>query len=115
MRVIDISAAAMIGLLSLGVLVASSPTGFWASAAESRERAALRGELVGIVQAKGLAWFEQASTVEVCAAVEGYSNATLTFSASVSGLGCGPLPPGGRAVVTLALPLSSRSVVLEAW
>ena len=115
MRFIDVSAAAMIGLLSLGVLVASSPAGFWASASGSDARVALRSELVAMVQERGLAWFGRAPAAAVCAAVEGYSNSTAAFSAVVSGVACRLSPPGGQAVVTLALPFPSRSVVLEAW
>jgi hypothetical protein len=71
--------------------------------------------LTTFVEEKGMAWFLQSPSEELCAALAGVSNSTFEMTAVVGSYRCGPQPPEGATSASLSFTLSALEVSLEAW
>ncbi len=115
MRVLDVGVAALICLSSTSFIIYWNPTTFSNPAASHLEQASLRGLLLTTVSAEGVQWFQNASPDQICSSLSGFSNSSITLSATIGGVPCGPGQPGDRPSASLSLPFESKVVVLRAW
>jgi hypothetical protein len=105
----------MIAISAIATMLVWNPQ---ASDSESRRSAGegrLRDHLITYLQTDGLVWLKGAPTSEICARLLSLSNATLTLSAVVDRVSCGPQPPSSSVHASLTVPLDPKVVVLEAW
>jgi hypothetical protein len=115
MRIIDISAAAVVATTSLVLILFLNPAPQLAASQEYVEESAMRTLLAGIVSAKGILWFFGSTMSDVCSTVEAYSNSTLTVSATLDNHECSAHPSGNPVMVILDISFGSREAALEAW
>jgi hypothetical protein len=113
-RLLDVSVAVTIGLLSLGALGAINPGPLRTEASQAERDIALRGYLVSFVQSRGLAWFGYATAPQICAAASSDGGVAALY-VEVDGFRCGSPPQNGKPSVQLLLTLGGREVALEAW
>ena len=115
MRILDISTAALAGLVTMAAIFAWSPAPYETAAHRYVVEMALRGILANVIMEKGLAWLQESSLASICGALASYSNATVTISAAIGSSDCFAGPPLGSVSSTFVLPLSTGQVTLEAW
>ncbi|HME19206.1 MAG TPA: hypothetical protein VKF15_05705 [Nitrososphaerales archaeon] len=115
MRVLDLAAAALVGVISVSLIASMDPVPFDAASRGYAEEIALRGLLLRIVEEQGIPWLRSASAQQVCAAVGLYSNSSVTVSAAIAGAACRPPPREGTPFSSLTLPFAPSKVTLESW
>ncbi len=115
MKILDVSTAAVVGIISMAAVIAWSPTPYAAASRVYSRELQLRDSLREIVLDRGLVWIQDASISSVCGWLSALSNSTVTFSASDSGVVCAIGPPPGYIYANLTAPFPTRTVVFEAW
>lgn len=115
MRVLDVAVAAIIGVSAIAFMLYWNPAGFTSATNQHLEEASLRGVLLTAVSSKGIPWLGIASPEQVCVGLSAFSNSSVTVSAVIDGIPCGPGPASGSVCANLTVPLESRVVVLRAW
>jgi len=115
MRYVDLAVAALIGASSVTGIIAWTPRVGDGASDSARVTSQLRDELLARLEQKGTVWLISSSPDEICAYLNGISNSSVTFSASIGSHLCGPIPSEGVALASLTLVLIPYRVVLEAW
>ncbi len=113
MRFVDIAVAGAIGLSSIAAMLAFSPQPAVSASQQLVEQASLRGLIFDFVSVHGLSWVKDAPAKEVCSSLAAASNATVSLSATIDSVPCGPPPPSGACA--LAIEAGTRHVTFEAW
>jgi hypothetical protein len=115
MKILDISAAALVGVLTTAAIVGWSPVPYEAAAHGYRQDVALRNLLAHFLSEHGLVWLQQSTFIELCRSLGASGNSTVTLSALRGSASCVAGPPTGSAAVSLEVPLPTGQVTLEAW
>ena len=115
MRIVDVSAAAGIGLVTVAALVVWSPYPYVEGSRQYSRQASLQDYLTTIALAKGIPWFQNSNVVALCDSLTRYSNSSIVISADIGGEPCGPWPKGATYHSSLAIVAGNRSVSLQAW
>ena len=115
MRLVDVSAAAAIGLLTLAVLAAWSPVPLEEASHQYLRQASLGDYLRNIALEQGLPWLQDTDTGALCSALAGYSNSTLIISAISDGHPCAAQPVGAEFRANLTIDVGASRVNLQAW
>lgn len=114
MRFLDLGVAAAVGLVGLASLYAISPQVFDSASRQSLSGARATDGLVQAVMTKGLVWFQDAPSQDLCAYLGSISNSSSQFSAKVDSVPCGTGPPSG-VLANMTLRLGSRTVSIWDW
>jgi hypothetical protein len=115
MRYLDLAVATLIGTSAIAGIAAFSPRHADVASGGLAMESQLRDGLLAILQHEGVTWLIQSSPQVVCAHLQELSNLSVSFSGMIGPYGCGPSPPSGSPVATLAFYLMPYQVVLEAW
>jgi len=115
LRLVDLSTAVLVGLLSASTLMTWSPAPYQAASQDFDRQAGLSDLLVQIINAGGLVWIQGSSFASVCARLSSYSNSSVTVSATEGASSCLPEPSRDYVQSTLALPFPSGQVTLIDW
>ena len=115
MKLVDLSAAILVGLLSVTTVVAWSPVQYQSAARGFTQQAALRDTLISVINNLGLVWLQDSLPRDVCARLSSYSNSTLTVTATIGTFSCGHGPPRGAVHSSISLSLPTGRVTLEDW
>jgi hypothetical protein len=114
--VVDISAAALVAMVSISTIVFMDPSKYYSDTHNVAITGVLRETLVHVVESEGLTWFYTAPFNEECSALSGYSNSTVSVSASRGGAFCRDPPSHSIIEVRLVFPsVDQTTVVLLAW
>ena len=115
MKIMDISAAALVGLLSMATIFGWSPGPYEVSANQYGKEAALRDMLSGILADQGLPWLQRSSLSNVCSVLANYGNSSVTVSATMGNASCVANPPARSIEVSVTIQLYHGPVILRAW
>lgn len=115
MKILDVSAAALVGLVSIATIFGWSPGPYELAAQQYGKEAALRDMLADVVSNQGLPWLQQASLSSVCRVLASYGNSSVTVSATMGNASCVAGPPAKSIEAAVTIQLYRGQVTLRAW
>lgn len=115
MRYVDIAIAGMIGLSSITAIASFTPRPGDLTSHYALEQIRARDALLAYLNQRGVAWFLESSTSEICADIASMSNGSVDFSATLGSVSCGGPHSNTRLIAALSLNLTRYEVTLEAW
>jgi hypothetical protein len=115
MKILDLSVATMIGLASLGSMVAWNPNQLSAQGQLYSDQSSLKEYLASVTSRLGLPWLHTSSREEVCSALDSFSNSSIEVSAEWRGYRCSTGPPTDAASAYIILEFPEGNVTLTAW
>ena len=115
MKIMDVSAAALVGIVSMATIFAWSPGPYELAAQQYGKEAALRDILARVVSDEGLPWLQQSSLSSLCSVLASYDNSSVTVSVTIGNTSCVAGPPAGFIEAGITIQLYDGSVTLRAW
>jgi hypothetical protein len=115
MRYLDLAVAALIGMSAIAGIVTWTPGPGDLTSSNMMLESALRDGLLALLQQRGTFWLIASSPYQICSYLQGLSNSSVTYSASLGPYQCNPPPPVASTEASLILGLAPYRVVLEAW
>lgn len=115
MRILDIGVATSYALICISLVSAMNPYPAANQASHNAADARASNAVFGYVSSVGLVFIGGAPPEQVCASLSQHSNATMVLGGTLDGETCGSPPSSPQGEYSLALSLSGRQVVIQAW
>ncbi|MDG6985187.1 MAG: hypothetical protein JRM73_00375 [Nitrososphaerota archaeon] len=115
MRYLDLAVAVLVGTSAVAGVSAWSPAPGDSASARLQTTMALRDDIAGFVQSKGMSWFFSTPPEEVCSVAYRSLGPADLMSAEVGAFACPGHPPASADVATLTFRIATTEVTLTAW